>query len=157
MIPGLAAAAKAVGLQDHKRLLEASAKRVDDSHRLGMKQLGFDVEKNGDEMSGDIFICGDISGGDPSKVIDSLNGHSQWEQPSQAPKKKRSSVVATVGLLAAGASIGAIPTALNLLNPANKTTEIVDQTEIVPPAKNESLTVEIDGTKYGLQLWKPNQ
>lgn len=158
LIPNLAAAAKAVGLQDHKRLLEASAKRVDDSHRLGMKQLGFDVAKDGDDMGGDIFICGDITGGDPSKVIDSLNGNQKCPTVHPTPKKgKLSSVVAVAGLLASGASIGAIPTILNYWNRTDQAAEIVEPTTNANPTNGDSMIVEIDGTKYGFQLWKPNE
>lgn len=59
---GLAAAAKAVALGDHKRLLDDYAQRVRDSHRAGMQALGVELppEPEGDDM-GDVFVCGDIT------------------------------------------------------------------------------------------------
>lgn len=59
---GLAAAAKAVGLADHKRMLEDHARRVRDSHRVQMARLGLELPADeGDDMAGDIFVCGDIT------------------------------------------------------------------------------------------------
>ena len=156
-IPALAAAAKAIGLQDHRRMLNAAANRVDDSHKAGMKQLGFDVETNGDDMAGDIFICGDITGGDPSRVIDSLNGNAKCDTPATKPiaKTKRLSGVAGAALFAIGAATGSVPLMIGALKPTVE--KMTTQTEQTPETTGDSVSIEIDGTKYGLQLWKPNE
>jgi hypothetical protein len=62
-IPALQAAAAAVGLQDHQRMLRDHARRVRDSHRLGAKAAGLDdlpADAGGDDL-GDIIISGDIT------------------------------------------------------------------------------------------------
>jgi hypothetical protein len=138
-------------------MLNAAANRVDDSHKAGMKQLGFDVETNGDDMAGDIFICGDITGGDPSRVIDSLNGNAKWDTPATKPiaKTKRLSGVAGAALFAIGAATGSVPLMIGALKPTVE--QMTTQTEQTPETTGDSVSIEIDGAKYGLQLWKPNE
>lgn len=59
---GLIAAAHAVGLQDHKRLLERNARNVERSWRMGMDALGWTDDRaaeDDDEMAGDVKVRGD--------------------------------------------------------------------------------------------------
>lgn len=61
---GIAAAAKAVGLADHKRMLEDHAQRVRDTHRMQMAALGHPIaaaDAESEDMGGDVFVCGDIT------------------------------------------------------------------------------------------------
>lgn len=156
-IPAMAAAAKALGLRDHQRMLNSAANRVDDSHRLGMKQLGFDVETNGDDMGGDIFITGDINAQNPERVIDSFQGRTQWNNPTQPQIEKRGSKLANVALFAVGAISGATPlmfTGINGFLNQNQAEQPNDKTE-QPTIVDESVSLTVDGNEYGLQLWKP--
>lgn len=58
----LAAAAKAVALSDHKRMLDDHASRVRHSFRAGLAKLGYEVPPAAeDDMAGDVFVCGDIT------------------------------------------------------------------------------------------------
>lgn len=60
-LQGLVAAAHAVGLQDHKRLLEMNARNVERSWRMGMDALGWKREpaEDDEEMGGDVNVSGD--------------------------------------------------------------------------------------------------
>jgi len=63
---GLAAAAEAVGLQDHMRMLKQHAIRLRDAHRLHLQSLGIETPAPGgdmsdDEMGGDVHVQGDTT------------------------------------------------------------------------------------------------
>ena len=77
-LPGLGLAAQAVGLEDHRRLLAGTAQRLRDSHAAQMRAAGHSpAEPGGDDVAGDIVICGDISVSDPTaaaSMIDALRG-----------------------------------------------------------------------------------
>lgn len=67
-VPGLLAAAHAVGLEDHRRMLRESARRVRDGHLASMIAAGFKPEQlgasssdaDGEDMGG-IVVTGDIT------------------------------------------------------------------------------------------------
>ena len=56
---GLNAAAEAVTLQDHERLLRSAAQRVDDSHRLMAQAAGFDLGEPDVAEPAPINVSGD--------------------------------------------------------------------------------------------------
>lgn len=63
---GLAAAAHAVGLQDHKRLLDMQARNLERAWQIGMRTLGVGsgelagaATTEADEMGGDVNVAGD--------------------------------------------------------------------------------------------------
>ena len=58
---GLTLAAQAVGLGDHKRLLDSHAKNLQRAWQMGMKALGQDDidDEVGDDMAGDVNVAGD--------------------------------------------------------------------------------------------------
>jgi len=62
LAPGLAAAAKAVAIQDHRASLRDFRQRVRDSHRMQAKALGMGdvVSDSSDDDMGDIIVTGDI-------------------------------------------------------------------------------------------------
>lgn len=62
MAPGLAAVAKVVGVEDHRRMLRDHARRVRDSHKMMAQAVGMGdvVEQSPDDDMGDIFVTGDI-------------------------------------------------------------------------------------------------
>jgi len=63
VLPGLAAAAKAVGLDNHRKALEDHRRRVYDSHKWMMGASGGEsANMAGTEDMGDIIITGDIYG-----------------------------------------------------------------------------------------------
>ncbi len=122
-IPSLQAAAAAVGLQDHQRMLRDHARRVRDSHRVGARAAGMDdiaAEPTGDDM-GDIIISGDITNTYLPPPL-----AAQTSQPTAAPASN--SAPAAPGLsnwtkaalvaasLASGGVGAAIPLLTNLLS-----------------------------------------
>ena len=95
-IPGLSAAAAAVGLEDHRRMLRDHASRVADSYALGRKAFTDQQQDDGCDDMGDIVITGDIKITDPAQaagVIDSLRGNDSSspvaDRPIQMPAKPR--------------------------------------------------------------------
>lgn len=66
-VPGLQAAAHAVGLEDHRRMLRDNASRVRDGHRAMMLAAGFNPRQLGasdeadDADMGGIVVTGDIT------------------------------------------------------------------------------------------------
>lgn len=61
---GLAAAAKAVALADHRRMLDEAHRRTREGHVAMMRAAGFDPASlktdEDDEMGGDVTVTGDI-------------------------------------------------------------------------------------------------
>lgn len=60
---GLAAAAQAVGLEDHRRMLRDASKRLRDGHRAMMRAAGqpeTSDASDGDMGGGNIYVTGDI-------------------------------------------------------------------------------------------------
>lgn len=112
---GLAAAGRAVGLQDHQRLLRDNARRVNDSHRAmakaaGMGEvLGKAQQEEGDDL-GDILVTGDITingGGDSqdaTKLLEVLKGKAV-NQVSGAESEDKPSPLGTIGKYAALAAL----------------------------------------------------
>lgn len=97
-LPGLKAAAAAVGLQDHQRMLRDHARRVKDSHRLMAEAAGLKVDESVDDM-GDIIITGDIT-------------HQPPKEKPPAPLGTLAKVGMAAALLGTGA---AIPLGVNAL------------------------------------------
>ena len=90
-VPGLKAAAAAVGLQDHQRMLHRNDQRLRDGYQLGRAAFtGQQVDEamsDGDEM-GDIVITGDIHVSDAQQapqVIDSLRAKDTTPSPPPQP------------------------------------------------------------------------
>lgn len=144
-IPGLKAAAAAVGLEDHRRMLRDSARRVADSHRAQMSALGMSPEVEDDEM-GNIVITGDINGANAKEIIDALSGQradtSATQPPQTNPQEKggigKTLAVAGLAGLMAGAGAG-VPLAWYLMNQQ--------------PAAQDTDT----NTKYGLKIFREPQ
>lgn len=127
-IPGLSAAAAAVGLQDHRASLHSHQSRVSDSHIAQMKALGIDKASEVEEM-GDIVITGDIHAPNPDDVVRSLRGE-------RLPvDMKQRSILPTLALIGASLAGGAgLPYLLPILTQQLVSPQI-DQSEI--PAKLE--------------------
>jgi len=90
---GLAAAAKAVALADHRRMLHDHANRVQDSHECQMRAAGFEPKDRGgeDDEMGDITVTGDI----------------HYQQPPDAKQKTAGGVSDTMKKAALGAALAA--------------------------------------------------
>lgn len=135
-MPGLAAAAAAVGLENHRRMLHQHAKRTTEGHKAQMGALGIDVgDEDSDEM-GNIVITGDITSLNPQSVIDSLNGKipQQQQQPS-VPVPNGSNfakTAAAIGLAAVG--LAAPIAAWNLTRPIPQIVQPVE-----PPSMIDTL------------------
>lgn len=112
LAPGLAAVAKAVGLEDHRRMLRDHARRVMDSHRMQAKALGMGdvVSESSDDDMGDIIVTGDIhySGASAPQLPwakDQPQHQSTPEPPSQPPEEPSLlSKIAKPAAIAAGAA-----------------------------------------------------
>lgn len=102
-IAGLGLAAKAVGLEDHRRMLRDAANRVRDSHRAQMEAAGLKATKpTEDDDMGDIHI------GD-------LNMQAPPRQPSQSSGMSTAAKLAMAGAMALGSGgLGAATTAILL-------------------------------------------
>lgn len=105
---GLAAAAKAVAVADHKRMLDDHARRVRDSHRLQMKKLGLEVNDAEDDEMGDVFVCGDIT-------TTTATQPPATTQPTSAAAPKILPYVLAAALAGGGLGLGAaaLPTLLS--------------------------------------------
>ena len=114
---GLAAAAKAVALQDHQRMLRDHADRVKDGHRWMAKVSGADVtDREGDDM-GDIIVTGDIYGDQAVKALGRVNGARQVSQPPPPAETKPSlASKAMPWLLAGAAGLGGAGLASSLID-----------------------------------------
>ncbi len=85
---GLAAAASAVGLVDHREMLRDHAARIRDGHRLQMALLGIKAEEpkpEEDDMG--IMVTGDINvyGGDAKGVVEAIKGAAN-QKPEATPQ-----------------------------------------------------------------------
>ena len=56
---GMAAAAKAIGLEDHRNMLVAARKRINHSYAAMAKAAGFKPPENADDEVGDLSVTGD--------------------------------------------------------------------------------------------------
>lgn len=125
-IPGLAAAAAAVGLQDHQRMLRDAATRLQDSYNIGRGALLAEQPKQmkDDDDMGDIVITGDIKILDPSQassILDSLRAKKSDAPPVAVPlpaKRKwkwgiPASIITAGAMTAAGLSQIALSTTTN--------------------------------------------
>lgn len=112
-IPGLSAAAAAVGLQDHQRMLQQHAKRVADGYELGKAAFtaGQPMQPDSEEMS-DILITGDIKVGsdqDAASVINAIKGQTEVAAPMPSRPKPPPIAAISASIITAGATIaGAI-------------------------------------------------
>lgn len=65
VIPGLGAAAFAVGLENHRRTLHDHAQRLRTDYKIGLRALGVQddlaTSQPSEDDMGDIVICGDIT------------------------------------------------------------------------------------------------
>lgn len=108
---GLAVAAHAVGLQDHKRLLDQQAERVKQSWQMGMDALGWSEalkKPEDDDMAGDVSVAGDTH-------IHMVPGHSP-PTPAPHPQQPRNSGRWLPWLLAAGLAAGNLAGGAYLFN-----------------------------------------
>lgn len=109
-------AALSMGMEDHRRLLRDSAKRIADAHRMGARAVGMEdivgKDNEGDDM-GDIIVTGDIQiSGDGSQLPWAKNGKAKTNQPEnpsatqpvQQPANGGLSSLAKAGLVAAALS-----------------------------------------------------
>ena len=110
---GLAAAAKALGLQDHQRLLRDSARRVRESHRGMAKAAGMEdtleAAGAGDDL-GDILVTGDINihgsqGQDATKLLEVLKGKAVSQSDTPTKTSDKPSALGTAGKYAALAAL----------------------------------------------------
>ena len=138
---GLAAAAKAVALADHKRMLEEHRRRTREGHVAMMRAAGFDpatLQTDGDDdMGGDVTVTGDIHVTMP-----------QSSSAGDAQPKKPSRLSAVAGPLAAallGTGLGAVgvATALQSFRPQTPAVQ--------PPAPPPFVDTDTD-TQYELRL-----
>ncbi|MDD4892005.1 MAG: hypothetical protein PHU85_18955 [Phycisphaerae bacterium] len=110
--PGLAAAAKAIGIQDHQRMLRDAANRVRDSHRAQMKAAGFDPGNPPEDDMGDIIITGDIQyapAPTPEPVAPAANTSASTAAPPAGLSPLAKTLI-SAALLGAGAAGGvAVP------------------------------------------------
>ena len=122
--PRLAVAAKAIALEDHRRMLAAHASRVADSHRAMAKAIGMEdatVLAAEDEAMGHLIVTGDINVGDPAslqKAISALSGQpvpqatAATETPAASPVTSAATplwqkALVSAALVASGAGAGA--------------------------------------------------
>lgn len=158
-MPGISAAAAAVGLEDHRRMLLDHSAKLRADYAYQQKLLGntdyADSANEADSMPGDITITGDIYGGPHPDVLKKLLGDRDQQQiqtattpattqPVQAPVATTpasgvpgwlKTVIAGAGVLGSGAAGAAINSYLN------------------PPAP--VVTSDPDGnTQYELQIVK---
>lgn len=109
-------AALSMGMEDHRRLLRDSAKRIAESHRMGARSVGMEdivsKESEGDDM-GDIIVTGDIQisgNGDHlpwmknGKAKSNQSENPSATQPAQQPANGGLSSLAKAGLVAAALS-----------------------------------------------------
>lgn len=104
---GLAAASKAVAIENYRASSTAHRQRVADSHAAGMKTLGFDVgnQLEADDM-GDLIVTGDVYGDEAVRMIN------RGQSPPIAAGSTLSKWVMIAALLAGGGGVGAAATAL---------------------------------------------
>lgn len=144
---GLAAAGRAVGLQDHQRLLRDNARRVRESHKALAKAAGMESvledDAEGDDM-GDILVTGDINvtgdSGDAKKLLEILKGKavSQTNVPAASDAPSTASKLGKAALWAAAISagpLGSLLTAYLLKQDAPKAeapAAYINDIEVVP-------------------------
>jgi len=117
VLPGLAAAAKAVGLRDHAQMLADHRYRERDGYEWMKGTTGGEPrEAEGPEGMGDIIITGDIYGREVAERVfgkDSAPSETTETEPTQQPAQANTSnwlknAALAAALLAGGA---AVPTA----------------------------------------------
>ena len=127
-IPALSAAAAAVGLEDHRRMLQQHAHRVADTYALGRKALTNEPPTNNVDDMGDIVITGDIKITDPAQaagVLDSLRGNDSAvllpAPPVQQPSLPKFRWALPASIITAGALTAGGLTYLADTSPPSKT------------------------------------
>ena len=147
-VPGLQAAAHAVGLEDHRRMLRDNASRVRDGHRAMMLAAGFNPRQLGasdeadDADMGGIVVTGDIT---YSGVMPPAMQQQMQSQPAPAvaggvPGWVKSGLVAT-GMVGSALGGALLPGLVGNQRPAPQ-----------PPAPPPSYTDT--NTNYELQIIK---
>jgi hypothetical protein len=105
---GLAAAAQAAATQNFVANQTAHRRRVEDSHRHGMKLLGMqddDFAKSEDETVGDVIVTGDVYGDEAVKMFNRAGSQEAAPTP-EAPAAAPGLLAKVAPLILAGA-IGA--------------------------------------------------
>ena len=109
-LPGLGAAAYAIGLEDHRRALHDFAQRVRIDHRMGLRTLGMEdlAQQPSEDDMGDIVICGDITNNISGRNLPSAGAPATPTTPEPASPRPSVSEPAVPGLsgLAKAAVIG---------------------------------------------------
>lgn len=148
-MPGMYLAAKAVGLEDHRRMLADHARRVrSDYNRLNRAAGGRVADGDGDDM-GNITITGDINVADArqaSRILDRLgneNGNGKPAPTTAASPQPSALAKLAPWALAAGIGLGGAGLGTMLLNrPAEPPEVAPDATEI---------------PRYDVEKWTPAQ
>jgi hypothetical protein len=86
--PKLAIAAKAIALEDHRRMLREHAGRVADSHRAMAKAIGMEdavVLASEEDAMGHLIVTGDINVSDPAALQGAINALAGKQSPSPSP------------------------------------------------------------------------
>jgi len=164
VVPGIHAAALAVGLEDHRRMLADHARRVREDYNRLAKAAGEPVANQGDPEMGNITITGDINVADARQVGKVLGGLANGNgtgatqptapaptsqppvqqpttaQPTTTPAPEEKSLWSKTWpwLLAAGVGLGGVGVTYAVTRP---TTTIVN-----PP---------VDVPKYNVEKWIP--
>ena len=146
---GLAAAAKAVALADHKRMLDEANRRTREGHVAMMLAAGFDPDSlktdEDDEMGGDVTVTGDIHITTTPPAPQSPSA--QQTAPSDAePRKPSKAAAAALPLAAAALGTGLGAAGLAAVKMMKPTTP----TPAVQPATHPRFT-DTD-TQYELRL-----
>lgn len=153
--PGLAAAAKAVGLQNHQRMLRDAANRVRDSHLAQMKAAGFDPGNAPEDDMGDIIITGDIQYA-PAPATEPTSPASTPAVVS-SPLSTLAKTLISAALLGAGAAGGAgIPWLAGAFSkPATSATApaVPSQAAVAQPATSAATSAAaVPSTEYQLKM-----
>ena len=141
---GLAMAARAVGLEDHRRMLAGVNRRTEEGHRAMAQAAGMEAalsptDESGSAM-GDIFVTGDIYGSDAKAPWrgDSGQAAAQPQPAAKLPGWMKTAGVILGSLAAGGVGATAVsalwpdgeaapqPAAAEL-NPGGMTIEVVEQ------------------------------
>lgn len=147
--PKLAIAAKAIALEDHRRMLRDYAARVADGHRAMAKAIGMEdsvvLAASEENDMGHLIVTGDINVGDPSALqaaVNALSGKVAAQPtaaetavsqivtaPSAAPWWQKAALVAAMAAGSAGTGLF-IPWALGAFQKASTpaATSSADQT-----------------------------
>ena len=117
--PKLAVAAKAIAIDDHRRLLRDNAARVADSHRAMAKAIGMEdtvAPAAREDEVGHLIVTGDINVADPASLqqaIGTLSGKAAANSDQAATAGQQESTplwqkaLVSAAMVASGAGVGA--------------------------------------------------